>query len=752
MPGCRGVPARPITLPSSAAGVTVSLDAATGAYRVVTRAPAWAFAGTVGAALSDVKRKSGHDKIGDFEELTFRWTAAVPFTGAIRNYKNRPAVLFAVSYARAAANPKTPFPNFTTFPPDLHPMSYADGVFSPHRFGLEQTSTPYVLFDDRANAAVISSANHFLISKMVGDARTSLGSDLNGKLAQIPAGFTHRTLLVAGPGIGQTLETWGRALTDLYGKNRPPNDADPLLKRFGYWTDNGADYYYNYDPVRGYAGTLTALREQYKRENIPLGYLQLDSWWYSKSLAGPDGKLGGPKNPRLPPETWNRSGGALDYSASPALFPNGLAPFQKALDLPLVVHARWIDPASPYRQNYRISGVAATDPRWWDDRSAYLAANNIFCYEQDWLNEIYAHSPEFASTVGAGDAFTDNMARATRGKKMTLQYCMATPRFFLQGAKYENLTTIRTSGDRFERGKWNDFVYTSALASALGMWPWADVFKSPETENMLLATLSAGPVGTGDALGKESRTNIMRSVRADGVIIKPDTPLVPTDASILADARAEHTPLVAWTHTDHAALRTAYVFAFTRKGDGAGVTFSPSALGLTGPVWVYDVAARAARLLPPGQSYETTVGPTGTCYSIVAPVTESGLAFLGDLDKFVPTGKTRIPRIKEGPGGLTATVAFAAGESSVTLHGYAPSAPAVTVTGGQAGPVVYAAATRHFSVPVSPIAGRDTVTVTFSRAGGPPLPLLRRRQEFRRPCANRTIVYESFPQEDTTRS
>lgn len=712
--GCRAVPARPVALPASPSGVVVSLDAATGTYQIVTRSPAWTFTGTVGVPLSDIKRASGHDKMGDYDELTFRWTATVPLSGSIRNYKNRPAVLFSETNEKAMANPQTPFPNFTTFPSNLHPMSYADGVFSPHRFGLEQTSTPWVLFDDAANTVVLSSAGHFMVSKMVGDGKTSIGNDLNAKLLTIPAGFTRQTLLVAGPGIGQSMETWGHALSDLYGKVRPANDADPLLKYFGYWTDNGADYYYNYDPALGYAGTLAALRRQYQQENIPLAYLQLDSWWYQKSLAGPDGKLGGPKNPKLPHETWNRYGGTLDYSASPALFPNGLAPFQRALGLPLVVHARWIDPLSFYHQRYKFSGVGPTDPHWWDDTASYLAANGIICYEQDWLNEIFAHSPEMASTPDAGDAFTDNMARASRAKKMSMQYCMATPRFFLQGAKYGNLTTIRTSGDRFERGKWNDFVYTSALASAIGIWPWADVFKSPETENLLLATLSAGPVGTGDAIGKESKANILRAVRADGVIVKPDMALVPTDASILADARGQHRPLIGWTHTDHGALRTAYVFAFSRKGDSSGLEFTPAAFGLSGEVWVYDVFAQTARRLPPGQTYQATLGPTGSSYFIVAPVTQSGIALLGDADKFVSTGKARIPAIADAPGGLTAAVAFAAGEQSVTLHGYAPHAPRVAVRGGNAAPVTYDAATQHFTVAISPNPRQRTVMVTFT--------------------------------------
>ena len=39
------------------------------------------------------------------------------------------------------------------------------------------------------------------------------------------------------------------------------------------------------------------------------------------------------------------------------------------------------------------------------------------------------------------------------------------------------------------------------LASALGEWPWTDVFMSSETSNLLLSTLSASMVGVGDALG-----------------------------------------------------------------------------------------------------------------------------------------------------------------------------------------------------------------------------------------------------------
>jgi len=115
--------------------------------------------------------------------------------------------------------------------------------------------------------------------------------------------------------------------------------------------------------------------------------------------------------------------------------------------------------------------------------------------------------------------------------------------------------TIRVSGDHFGREKWDTFLYTSRLASALGIWPWCDVFMSRQTDNLLLATLSAGMVGIGDRIAAEDKKNLLHAVRTDGVIVKPDTPLVPLDAMYTAGSRR---PMIAAAHTDHGALRTGY--------------------------------------------------------------------------------------------------------------------------------------------------------------------------------------------------
>ncbi len=685
-------------------GLLVRVDETTGNYEVVTRNPAWKFAGHFEVPIENVAVSRGSDSIGGFQQITFEWqNEQSPMRGRIRLYDQDPLVLFADTCSLAVDEAPAPFPTFTTLPAKLHVFSYGLDNFAPPRFAASDISTPWLLFDDHANSFVVSPASHFMVARMFGDGQHQVASGLNPKLHSLPAGFTQQTLMAFGHGINRTWDLWGRSLLKMEDANRPGNEADIVLKYLGYWTDNGAAYYYNYDMDKGYAGTLQALVERYRQEQIPIRYLQLDSWWYYKSFTGPDGVLGKTKAPALPEGEWNRYGGLMEYKAHTNLFPNGLGAFQKSINLPLVTHNRWMDPASPYHQQYKISGLAAVDPRWWDDIAAYLKVSGVVTYEQDWLDRIYKYSPAFSSNIDTGAAFLDNMARACKEQGITLQYCMPYPCYFLQGSHYDNLTTIRTSGDRFNPDKWNDFLYTSRLAAAMGIWPWADVFRSTETNNLLLSTLSAGPVGIGDPIGAEDKNNLLKAVRADGVIVKPDVSLLPLDQSYIADAQHVESPLVAGTYTDHDGLKTGYVFAFNRsKTEDEKVRFSPSELGLKTEVYIYDYFTGTARPLNAGKTFSALLAAQASAFYVVAPLGQSGIAFLGDAGKFVSTGKQRIVSLRDEPGKLTVDIVFAKTEESVILHGYAVSAPKVTVQSGNAGAVQYDAATQHFTVELKP--------------------------------------------------
>ncbi|MGH3168473.1 MAG: carbohydrate-binding protein, partial [Trebonia sp.] len=401
------------------------------------------------------------------------------------------------------------------------------------------------------------------------------------------------------------------------------------------------------------------------------------------------------------------------------------------------------------------------------------------------------------------------------------------------------------------------------------VWPWTDVFMSTETTNLLLSNLSAGPVGVGDPIGQESAANLMRVVRPDGVIVKPDVPIVPADQTYLAEAASTTTgstttastgstttagtptrpPMIASAYTDHDGLRSAYVFAYAREvpppqqvylaqdatlsgplllsanpgyigsgyadyqnddndyvqwtvrepaagtytllfryanggtgdrplaitvngtdvgtlpfaatagwsdwvfqgmvvpldagpntiratatGQSGGninylgispgqapttptqtATFSPNDIGISGTAYVYDYFAGAGTVVAPGGNYSATV--TSGTYYVVAPVSRSGVAFLGDAGKFVSLGRERITSLGQQGGAVHAMVAFAGGEGPVTLHGYSARQPSVSVGGGSAGggsvgTVSYDPGSRLFQFTVSPGPdGQASVTI-----------------------------------------
>jgi hypothetical protein len=286
---------------------------------------------------------------------------------------------------------------------------------------------------------------------------------------------------------------------------------------------------------------------------------------------------------------------------------------------------------------------------------------------------------------------------------MTMQYCMPYPCYFLQGSRYSNLTTTRVSDDGFCPPRYNNFLYVSRLAFSMGIWPWADVYRSTETNNVLLSTLSAGPVGIGDKIGNEDPDNLFKAVRADGVIVKPDVPALPLDQCYIADVRRAPSPLLAAAYTDHDGIKTAYVFAFNRSRTGdEQLAFTPAQLGFDRPVCVYDYFAGNGRRLNATESISALLGTNGTAFYIVAPFGKSGIAFLGDKGKFVSTGKERIASLKDKNKRLTVTVLFGSGENSVVLHGYAVHAPRVTAQSGEAHLLDFDAASGYFEVEVSP--------------------------------------------------
>ncbi len=646
-----------------------------GTYQIVALSQGWTFQGSAGP-LQNVTVSDGRDSIGPWSEISFDHATAR--SSSIRLYAEKPVVLFSTEYTQDSPN-TDPFPSLSAYPQGLYTFNYS-GQWT-YQFGHLNGRAPWLFFDAQANAFIFSPASNFMTAIGQHGADGSLQMPIDPRIGTLPAGFTQSTLLVAGSGINSTFELWGETLTSLTGKHRPASDANVLLNQLSYWTDAGAAYYYHPMTASDYVPQLLQMPPLFNRVFTPLGSLEIDSWHYPKGS----------------PASWTHNESGMDtFVADATLFPQGLADFQKSLNLPLIAHARWLDPSSPLRSQYRISGNAAVDPKYWQDYARYMVSNNIAVLEQDWLSNKAA--TDFNLTDP--DAFLDNMAAALASAGRTIVYCMPLSTHILQSAKYDNVVAVRVSNDAFRRGKWDELMFNSPIPSALGLWPFADAFQSANVRDVLLATLTGGPVASGDPAGGLNAASIRHAVRSDGVIVKPDAPILPTDATYLAVAQSDTAPIVASTYTGHNGSRTAYVLAYDRtNGALAQVSFLPSSLGVSGPAYVFDYFHQTGAVRQPGAPFSDIVDYSGSYY-IVAPIGPSGIAFLGDRDKFVPAGKKRIEELSDD-GAVHVTVRFAPSETSVVLHFYSPAAPAALATQGHAGLAVLEGPDRY-AVAVSP--------------------------------------------------
>ena len=655
-------------------GVQISVEPS-GHFEIRTAQPAFTFGGDVGRPLVNLRQGSGRDGIGEYVEVAFEALSA----GAIRAYKTESIVLFTTEY-RATTTTPDPFPTLKTYPKLPYSLSYRTLPFAPYQFNSldNAADSPWFFFDDQGNGFVFGPATSFPVARSTIGTGGVLSSSI-APVGAIPNGLSHAVMLVTASGVNRLFDTWGNAMLRGYQKTRPRSDADLTLEKLGYWTDNGATYYYNFEPALGYQQTLLAVRQEFASKSIPLGYLQLDSWFYPK---GPNAR-------------WDdRLGGIYRYVAAPELFPDGLKTFQAQLGLPLVTHARWIDQSSPLRAEFVTSGNVVTDQRYWNEVMAYLKASGVVTYEQDWLG----NEAQPVYDLAAPGQFLGNMSAAAAQHQMTLQYCIPLPRHVLQTLLYPNVTTMRVSYDRFDSSHWDEFLYDARLASAVGVWPFTDVFMSGERSNLVIATLSAGIVGVGDALGTVDVGNLRHVIRADGTIVKPDLPLVPTDATFLAEAAGgPRGPMVASTFSDHGGLRTAYVFAYARGASAQEASFSAAELGVAGAAYVYDVFGDRGQLLAPGERFNALVSGDGALF-VVAPVGPSGIALLGDAGLYASMGRKRISQLSDD-GRVQLAVEFAAGETEVVLHGYAPKAPLLN---GVPDGVDYDPETQRFSAVVHP--------------------------------------------------
>lgn len=499
----------------------------------------------------------------------------------------------------------------------------------------------------------------------------------HGDLDRVPNGFTSSLAVLAGDSPRRLLDRW----TDLIGiEPRHAVDHDTLGRQVSYWTDNGAAYWYRTEPPRSVTDTLVDAVAAVEDAGVPVGALQLDSWFYPHETIRP-----------FDTDEWVvPPSGLIDWTPRQDILPDGFGPLRDAIgDRPLVTHCRHLSKQSP---------LTGTFDCWVDEQYAHPIGTDYYetlldrasswgveTFEHDWLVECFLGVRGLRAEPGRARAWQEGIDRAARQRGMTLQWCMATPADFFQTSTLRQVTSIRTSGDHgYIVGPgflWAWFCYTNVLARALGLAPFKDVFSSggehAEVE-ALLSALSTGPVGLGDAIGTTDARIVLATCRADGTIVRPDVPLAAVDACIRQHAVAKPVPLVAECHTDHPAGRWVQVFcANTYQGNepvSGSIELGPA--WPTGPVVALDL--RNGEVRRPEAGWDITLDPEEWTHHLLTP-SFGDLAVFGDVSKHAPVGRARLSSIERD--GEDVVVRVAGRDEVVTISGWCQRPPEASVDG-----------------------------------------------------------------------
>jgi hypothetical protein len=512
-------------------------------------------------------------------------------------------------------------------------------------------------------------------------AGTGIRCGWHGDIDAVDAGFGTELAIIAGRGARECFATWARLLRARSGIDAPARDADTLGTRVSYWTDNGSAYWYRTEPGLDPASTVVAAVDDLEARGLPVGAVQLDSWWYPHEVLRP-----------FDTDEWEvPPSGMVRWEPRADVLPDGVAALRERLGRrPLVTHCRHVSAQSAYGDEFPmwVDGDRAhpQTPELYERLLDQAVAWGVEVFEHDWLIECFL-GVRALRQPGRAAAWQEGIDAALERRALHAQWCMGSPADFAQASRLRHVTSIRTSGDHgYLVGPellWAWFLHTNVMARALGLWPYKDVFHSSATGAMadtreaeaLFAALSAGPVGVGDRIGGADIDLIRRTCRADGVLVRPDVPIAAIDRAAFDAPVWNETLIIGSAHSQHAAGRWGYVVTANVAADGErhATRVALADLGedrpATAEVCVYDWRRGTVEILPAGGGYDVELDARDWDLRVVAPVLGAGVAVIGDPSVYACAGDARIAAVAAEPDGGVAITVLGAGER-VTVRGW----------------------------------------------------------------------------------
>jgi hypothetical protein len=712
----------------AAGGLSVTISETQGNYQLHLDGKLWLGSGVTGVHafhswwLSNTSsvlavRKSapvhGVDAFGSYHGLALEWghprQSAPMFETTFRAYKEVSAIVFSQRFLQdfdgmSLGDNKqvvSVFPSFRLTTPGERELDYLTyhGIFLQPQLGRWRypklsygvEGGPVVLHDIKLRALVISPLNNFMVGSQtqVQSLPGEYACGLQGKVERVPAGFVHETLAFAGQGVRYTMYLWGDLLLHKYGKPRTRPDADLPIQYLGYWTDNGAYYYYKTEPGTNYQTTMIDVKKYINSISLPVQNMQFDSWWYFKE------------------DNATAGGGLINWIPRPDIFPSGMGYVDEAVGRPpLTLHNRYFSPKNVYCRNFTCiiekQMALPLDPGLFTYMMAKAKQWGLAVYEQDWLITTYLSMECTQNNVTNARDWLLYMGDAARRLGLTIQYCMPLPNHVLQSVGVAAVTQIRASDDYQPGNSQWQIGYSSLIHHVLGVMPFKDNFWTTENQpgciypsgcvepnpelQTLVAALSCGPVGPSDMIGSINKTRVMQTCRKDGLLLKPDRPALPVESIFIVQFTQEDTNLIqvwetfsafdngdlSWHYILAADLARPFLLTVADCQDlkGQSMIFSfydiantltlfdsthpfkiPAQKSTSGPSYTYtspEYSLNEVESQDENKNNNNNKAPPHKVnfnYYVTAPILDNGWVVLGETSKFVTMSAQRITEV-----------------------------------------------------------------------------------------------------------
>jgi len=213
----------------------------------------------------------GNDKLGAFKSIdaSYRLEDEERYINlSIKNYYLQNFIVFELNIPEGLENAFsgkkseliTSFPSFINKSAKTKIFTYRSAIFCPPSRKINATSAPVLFYDDDLNCFGLSPLDGFLNTIISKDRKNRISCGIQGEIKEIPKNFSQKFILLSGKGINQTLECLGDILLKYHDTMRKSLYANVVTSYLGYWTDNGAYYYYKTEKGMNYEETLIAIK------------------------------------------------------------------------------------------------------------------------------------------------------------------------------------------------------------------------------------------------------------------------------------------------------------------------------------------------------------------------------------------------------------------------------------------------------------------------------------------------------------